>query len=58
MNRLSSYFVKLFSAEAAGLFGVALTIIYLAQTLRIIDVDTVRFVTHKDVDDDDIEGKE
>lgn len=42
MNRLSTYLVKLFAAEAAGLFGVALTIIYLAQTLRIIDVDTVR----------------
>lgn len=42
MNRLSSYFIKLFAAEAAGLFGVALTIIYLAQTLRLIDIDTVR----------------
>ncbi len=42
MNRLSTYLVKLFAAEAAGLFGVALTIIYLAQTLRIIDIDTVR----------------
>jgi len=42
MNRLSNYLVKLFAAEAAGLFGVALTIVYLAQTLRIIDVDTVR----------------
>jgi lipopolysaccharide export system permease protein len=42
MNRLSNYLVKLFAAEAAGLFGVALTIIYLAQTLRIVDIDTVR----------------
>lgn len=42
MNRLSTYLVKLFAAEAAGLFGVALTIIYLAQTLRIINIDTVR----------------
>ncbi|WP_423068462.1 LptF/LptG family permease [Devosia sp. CN2-171] len=42
MNRLSTYLLKLFAAEATGLFGVALTIIYLAQTLRIIDIDTVR----------------
>ncbi len=42
MNRLSSYLTRLFAAEAAGLFAVALTIIYVAQTLRIIDIDAVR----------------
>jgi len=42
MTRLGRYLVRLFSAESAALFGVALTIIYLAQTLRIIDVSTVR----------------
>ena len=42
MNRLSTYLLKLFAAEAAALFGVALTILYLVQTLRIVDIDAVR----------------
>lgn len=42
MTRLGSYLFKLFAAEAAALFGVALTILYLAQTLRIVEVGAVR----------------
>jgi lipopolysaccharide export system permease protein len=42
VTRLGSYLLRLFAAEAAALFGVALTIIYLAQTLRIVDAGTVR----------------
>ncbi len=42
MTRLGTYLVKLFAAEAAGLFGVALTILYLVQTLRIVEVGALR----------------
>lgn len=48
MTRLGTYLFKLFAAEAAALFGVALTILYLVQTLRIVDIGAVRdrgFVT-------------
>ncbi|WP_299644219.1 LptF/LptG family permease [Devosia sp.] len=42
MTRLGTYLLKLFAAEAAALFGVALTILYLVQTLRIVEVGAVR----------------
>lgn len=42
MTRLGTYLFKLFAAEAAALFGVALTILYLVQTLRIVEVGAVR----------------
>lgn len=42
MTRLGTYLFRLFAAEAAALFGVALTILYLAQTLRIIEIGAVR----------------
>jgi len=42
MTRLGTYLFKLFAAEAAALFGVALTILYLVQTLRFVDVGAVR----------------
>lgn len=42
MTRLGSYLLKLFAAEAAALFGVALTILYLVQTLRIFEVGALR----------------
>lgn len=42
MNRLSNYLVRLFAAEAAALFGVALTILFLVQTLRVADSASVR----------------
>lgn len=42
MTRLGGYLFRRFASEAAALFGVALSIIYLAQTLRIVDPGTVR----------------
>ena len=42
MTRLGTYLFKRFAAEAAALFGVALTILYLAQTLRIVEIGAVR----------------
>ena len=42
VTRLGSYLLRLFASEAAALFGVAITIIYLAQTLRIVDAAAVR----------------
>ncbi len=42
MTRLGSYLFRLFAAEAAALFGVALTILYLVQLLRIVEVGAVR----------------
>lgn len=42
MTRLSTYLIKLFAAEAAALFGVALTIVFLVQSLRIVEVGAVR----------------
>lgn len=48
MTRLGAYLTRLFTAEAGALFGIALTIIYLSQTLRIVDIGAVRdrgFVT-------------
>ncbi len=42
MSRLPRYLVRLFSAEAAALFGVALGILFLAQCLRVIDAGSVR----------------
>ncbi len=42
MTRLSTYLFRLFAAEAAALFGVALTILYLVQLLRIVEVGAVR----------------
>ena len=48
LTRLGAYLTRLFTAEAGALFGIALTIIYLSQTLRIVDIGAVRdrgFVT-------------
>ncbi|MBK8083693.1 MAG: LptF/LptG family permease [Devosia sp.] len=42
MTRLSNYLVRLFSAEAAALLGVGLTILFLVQTLRVADSASVR----------------
>ena len=42
LTRLGAYLTRLFAAEAGALFGIALTIIYLSQTLRIVDVGVVR----------------
>jgi lipopolysaccharide export system permease protein len=42
VTRLGGYLFRRFASEAAALFGVALSIIYLAQTLRIVDPGTVR----------------
>lgn len=42
MTRLGTYLFRLFAAEAAALFGVALTILYLVQLLRIVEVGAVR----------------
>ncbi len=42
MTRLGNYLFRLFAAEAAALFGVALTILYLVQLLRIVEVGAVR----------------
>lgn len=42
MTRLGTYLLRLFAAEAAALFGVALTILYLIQTLRIFEIGAVR----------------
>lgn len=42
MTRLGSYLFRLFATEAAALFGIALTILYFAQTLAIVDVAAVR----------------
>lgn len=42
MNRLSNYLARLFAAEAAAIFGVGLSILFLVQTLRLADVASVR----------------
>jgi lipopolysaccharide export system permease protein len=42
VTRLGGYLFRRFSAESAALFGVALCIIYLVETLRIVDPGTVR----------------
>lgn len=42
MTRLGTYLFRLFAAEAAALFGVALTILYLVQLLRIVEVGALR----------------
>jgi lipopolysaccharide export system permease protein len=42
LTRLGAYLTRLFVVEAAALFGIALTIIYLSQTLRIVDIGAVR----------------
>lgn len=42
MTRLGTYLFRLFAAEAAALFGVALTILYLVQLLRVVEVGAVR----------------
>ena len=42
MNRLKRYLVGQFAIEAATLFGVAISIIFLVQCLRVVDVGSVR----------------
>ncbi len=42
MNRPGNYLARLFAAEAAAIFGVGLTILFLVQTLRLADVASVR----------------
>ena len=42
MTRLGTSLFRLFAAEAAALFGVALTILYLVQLLRVVEVGAVR----------------
>lgn len=42
MNRLKRYLVGQFTAEAATLFGVAITLIFLVECLRIVDAGSVR----------------
>jgi lipopolysaccharide export system permease protein len=42
MNRLTRYLVGLFASEAATLFAVAVSIIFLVECLRIVDVGSVR----------------
>ncbi len=42
MNRLKRYLVGQFATEAATLFGVAISIIFLVQCLRVVDVGSVR----------------
>jgi lipopolysaccharide export system permease protein len=42
MQRLTTYLVRLFSAETLALFGVALSLLYLVQCFRLIDAASVR----------------
>lgn len=42
MNRLKRYLVGQFATEAAMLFGVAVSLIFLVQCLRVVDVGSVR----------------
>jgi lipopolysaccharide export system permease protein len=42
MSRLTRYLVGLFVTEAAALFSVAISILFLAQCLRVIDAGSVR----------------
>jgi lipopolysaccharide export system permease protein len=42
MNRLKRYFVGQFATEAATLFGVAISLIFLVECLRIVDAGSVR----------------
>jgi lipopolysaccharide export system permease protein len=42
MNRLKRYLVGQFATEAAMLFGVAITLIFLVECLRIVDAGSVR----------------
>jgi lipopolysaccharide export system permease protein len=42
MNRLKRYLIGLFATEAATLFAVAITLIFLVECLRIVDAGSVR----------------
>jgi lipopolysaccharide export system permease protein len=42
MNRLKRYLVGQFASEAVTLFGVAVTLVFLVQCLRVIDAGSVR----------------
>jgi len=42
MNRLTRYLVGLFATEAAALFSVAISILFLVQCLRVVDAGSVR----------------
>jgi len=42
MNRLKRYLVGQFAAEAAALFAVAVTLVFLVQCLRVVDAGSVR----------------
>lgn len=42
MNRLTRYLVGLFATEATALFSVAISILFLVECLRVVDVGSVR----------------
>lgn len=42
MNRLTRYLVGLFATEAAALFSVAISILFLVECLRVVDAGSVR----------------
>ena len=42
MNRLTRYLLGLFAAEATALFSVAISILFLVECLRVVDIGSVR----------------